>query len=115
MNKKAASTITKKMGVGHTNMKKNKNSMQEFIKATLAKSKAVDYVSTKGGSTFKKSPDNKIHTNGSQVSHHDVSSTPLSTSKSIKPPSQGSDTGSHSRKEVPSSNKTMPASQKSIN
>lgn len=36
-------------------MKKSKNSMQDFIKATLAKSKAVDYVSTKGG-TLRKSP-----------------------------------------------------------
>lgn len=81
----------------------------------MAKSKAVDYVSTKGGSILKKSPDNKIHTNGSHVSHHEIATTPLSTTKSIKPPSQGSDTGSHSRKQAPSSNKTIPASQKSIN
>ncbi len=67
MTKKAGTTITKKMGLGHPNMKKGKNAMQQFIKATLAKSKAVDYVSTKGG-TLKKSPD-KIANNGSHVSN----------------------------------------------
>ncbi len=53
------------MGLGQHNMKKNKNSMQDFIKATLAKSKAVEYVSTKGGQ-IKKSPDQNLK-NGSHV------------------------------------------------
>jgi hypothetical protein len=44
------------MGLGQPNMKKNKKSMQDFIKATLAKSKGVDYVSTKGG-MVKNTPD----------------------------------------------------------
>lgn len=52
----AGKTVSKKMGLGIPNMKKNKNSMQDFIKATLAKSKAVDYVSTKGG-LVKNTPD----------------------------------------------------------
>jgi hypothetical protein len=49
------------------------------------------------------------------VSHYETTSTPLSTTKSIKPPSQSSDTGSNARKQAPSSSKTIPASQKSIN
>ena len=48
--------MSKQMGLGQPNMKKNKKSMQDFIKATLAKSKGVDYVSTKGG-MVKNTPD----------------------------------------------------------
>lgn len=52
----AGKTISKKMGLGNPNMKKNKTSIKDFIKATLSKSKAVDYVSTKGG-MIKNTPD----------------------------------------------------------
>lgn len=53
------------MGLGQPNMKKNKNNMQDFIKATLAKSKPVEYVSTKGGQ-IKRSSD-QLPNNGSHV------------------------------------------------
>lgn len=112
-----AKTISKPMGLGQPNMKKNKKSMQDFIKATLAKSKAVDYVSTKGG-MIKNTPD-KIEKNGSHLSsNNEVSRTPFSTSKSIKPLSQGSETGSHrseTKRPTQSSSKNVPIqSNKSI-
>lgn len=92
--------------------------MQDFIKATLAKSKGVDYVSTKGG-MVKNTPD-RVQKNGSRVNsnNNEASRTPFSTSKSIKPPSQESELGSHrseNKRPTQSSSKNVPIqSNKSI-
>lgn len=103
------------MGLGHGTIKKNnKNAMQQFIKATLAKSKPIQYVSTKGG-LIKKSPQ-KIISNGSHVSksQNQIAQTPLSTNKSIKSPEQQTNRNDNSKRSASKNVTQINGSHKSI-